>query len=129
MRAVLFAKLYVDTQMTSVVCATLWPAFRSISPRVAARKPFIATWTIAGIILVPSFVFPATAFLFEFGVTYAWLALQKHIHRPARSVPSAKWCVRDRAATLALGRPIGPPPVDGERRPGARHRLVLLAFQ
>jgi hypothetical protein len=81
-----FAKLAAEHhQMTTLVRATLWLSFPfNLIAAWMLMRPASAFGQFVGVPTdVPSLYSLVVGFLIcEFGVTYAWLALQKHIHRP-----------------------------------------------
>ena len=71
--------------MTAVVRITLWLScpFNLIAAWLFVRPASVLGQFLGMPIDVPSLYSLVVGFLIcEFGVTYAWLALQKHIHRP-----------------------------------------------
>jgi hypothetical protein len=71
--------------MNTVVRATLWLSFpfNFVAAWILVRPASELGQLIGAPAQVPSLYSLIVGFLVcEFGVTYAWLALQKHIHRP-----------------------------------------------
>jgi hypothetical protein len=71
--------------MTAVVRTTLWLSFpfNLVAAWILVRPASVLGQFVAMPTEVPSLYSLVVGFLVcEFGATYAWLAVQKHIHRP-----------------------------------------------